>query len=110
MAGSFLIACIIRANLVFLKPENASLVLIHSILCTALTLSAPAPVSTPVFILLFVSLLLSSYFHFVNSHLCSRLLRECFSSIFQQKLLKVSILGCFHGKGTVFHCLNVRLV
>ena len=29
VAGSFLVACIIRANLVFLKPENASLALVY---------------------------------------------------------------------------------
>ena len=51
----------------------------------------------------FVSLLKS----FTWLRLYSRLVRGRFSSVFHQKLVKVSLLWGFHAKGIVFHRLNV---
>jgi len=118
VVGVFLVACNLKPKshscalpCPFSLSRSLTVSLYHSLaLSHRLTLSLSR--------YLFDSLTLSFYhsvcalsalvFHSVS--LLVLVFRGCFFSIFHQKLLKVSLLWGFPGKGTVFYPLNVGLV
>jgi len=106
------VCCKGKYGFCFWIMKSQSLALIHTILFPTLHLP-------PCSFTRFVSLLLTPVFHSLHLptlcsrlhslRLCSRLFHGCFSSVLNQKLLKVRQWE-FHGKGIVFHRLNVHLI